>query len=146
MCMRAEYSVQYPLGRWRFILGIDSNVLRRYWHFIFFAAAVIVVLCLLYAWWSALFPFVLGLGFAYLFLPLLSWTERKVARHGKWRQAKRISLIILFLVILFGLIGFFFYYLVTTVISALSVLLYNAPYYISKSLLEIGRASCRERV
>ncbi len=127
--------MQYLLGRWRFILGIDGSVLRRYWRFIFFAATVIVVLCLLYAWWSALFPFVLGLGLAYLFLPLLSWTEKKVARPGKWRQAKRISLIILFLVILFGLIGFFFYYLVTTVIAALSVLLYNAPYYISKSLL-----------
>ena len=133
--MRVEHAAQYPLGREGFTLGIDSNVLRKYWRLILFAVVVIVALCLLFAWWNALFPFVLGLGLAYLLLPLLSWAEKKIVHSDKWRQAKRTFLIILFLVILFGLIGFFFYYLATTVIAAVSGLLYNAPYYISRSLL-----------
>ena len=114
-----------------------KNVFRRYWRLISLVVCIAIIFCLLYAWWNALFPFVLGLGLAYIFLPLLSWAEKKIARPGKWLQAKRSALIILFLIAVFGLIGLFFYYLATTVITALSVLIYNAPYYISSGLFAL---------
>jgi len=113
------------------------DVFRRHWRLIFFILGIIVVFWLLYSLRSAILPFVLGLVFAYLLLPVISWVERKLPRQGKLLQTKRVSLIILTFIVILGLVGFFSYFIVRAVINAFLVILPNAPQYISAGLLRL---------
>lgn len=113
------------------------GVFGRHQHLIVFLLGIIVVFCLLYVLRSAIFPFVLGLVFAYLFLPVISLVEERLPRQGKWQQTKRVCLIILLYLVILGLVAFFSYYVVTAVINAFSVLLQNAPQYISRGILSL---------
>ena len=111
-----------------------SSVFKRHWRLISFILGLIIVFWLLYALRSAIIPFVLGLVLAYLLLPVISWVERKLPRQDKWRQTKRVSLIIIIFILLLGLVGFLLYIIVTAVIDAFLVLINNAPQYISRAL------------
>ena len=113
------------------------SAFTRHWRLIFFILGIIIVFWLLYALRTAIFPFVLGLVLAYLLLPVISWAERRLPRQGKWLQTKRVSLIILTFIIILGLVGFFSYFIVTAVINAFSVIVQNAPEYISAGLLRL---------
>jgi predicted PurR-regulated permease PerM len=72
-------------------------------------------------------------------MPVISWAERKLPRQGKWRQAKRVSLILLIFIIILGLVAFLSFFVVSAVIDAFSVLLENAPQYISGGLYTLQR-------
>ena len=98
---------------------------------------VIIVFCLLYVLRGALFPFILGLVFVYLLLPIISSVEEKLPRQGKWQRTKRVCLILLLFLVILGLVAFLSYYIVTAVINAFSVLLQNAPQYISGGILSL---------
>ena len=113
------------------------DVFIRHWRLISFILGIIIVFWLLYALRSAIIPFVLGLVFAYLFLPVISWVEKKLPRQGRWVQTKRVSLIILTFIIILGLVGLFSYFIVVAVIDAFAVLVENAPQYISAGLLAL---------
>jgi len=110
------------------------DVFRRHWRLISFILGIIIIFWLLYALRSAILPFVLGLAFAYLLMPVISWVEKRLPRQGKWLQTKRVSLIILTFIIILGVVGFFSYFIVTAVINAFLVLVENAPQYISAGL------------
>ena len=114
-----------------------KSAFTRHRRLIFFILGIIIVFWLLYALRTAIFPFVLGLVLAYLLLPVISWVEKRLPRQGKWLQTKRVSLIILTFITLLGLVGFFSYFIVTAVINAFSVIVQNAPEYISASLLRL---------
>ena len=116
---------------------VAGGVFRRHWRLISFILVIIVVFWLLYALRSVIFAFAVGLVLAYLFLPIISWIEKRLPRQGKWLQAKRVSLIILIFTVILGLVGVLSYYIVTAVISAFSVLVNNAPQYISSALLTL---------
>ncbi len=110
---------------------------RQHWRLISFILGIIVVLWLLYALRGVVLPFVLGLVLVYLLLPAISWIEKKLPRRGKWRQTKRVSLIILSFLVILGLVGFFSYFLVVAVVDAFMVLINNASQYISASLFQL---------
>jgi len=110
------------------------SVFRRHWRLILLIIGIIIVFSLLYALRTAIFPFVIGLVLAYLLLPVISWAEERLPRQGKWRQTKRVSLIILIFIVILGLVGFFSFYIVTAVIGAFSVLIQHAPQYIAAGL------------
>jgi predicted PurR-regulated permease PerM len=110
------------------------SIFRRHWRLISFILGVIIVFWLLYALRSAIIPFALGLVLAYLLLPIIRWVEKKLPLQGKWRQTKRISIIMLLFIVILGLVGFFSYFIVTAVINAFVVLLENAPEYISAAI------------
>lgn len=110
------------------------GIFSRYWRLIFFILGIIIVFWLLYALRGAILPFVLGLVFAYLVLPVISWVEGKLPRQGKWLQTKRVSLIILTFIVVLGVVGFFSYFIVVAVADAFLVLVHNAPQYISAGL------------
>jgi len=112
-------------------------VFRRHWHLIIFILALIVIFWLLYALRSAIIPFVFGWVLAELFLPLISWVERKLPGKNRWQQTKRVLLIILVFIIILGLIGFLSFVVVTAVINAFSVLVENAPQYIAGGVLTL---------
>lgn len=114
-----------------------KSVFTRHRRLIFFILGIIIIFWLLYALRSAILPFIFGLVLAYLFLPVISWAERKLPRQGKWFQTKRVSLIVLIFIILLGLVGALSYYVVTAVIQAFLVLVENAPAYISWALLRL---------
>lgn len=110
------------------------DIFRRYWRLIFFILGIIIVCWLFYALRTAILPFVLGLVFAYLLLPLITWVEKRLPRQGKWLQTKRVSLILLTYIIILGLVGFFSYFIVTAIVKAFLVLVQNAHLYISWGL------------
>jgi len=118
-------------------LSTVRHIFERHWRLISFILGLIIVFWLLYALRSAIIPFVLGLVLAYLVLPIILWIERKLPRQDRWRQTKRISLIILIFIVLLGLVGFFSYFIVTAVIDAFRVIVSNAPQYISQGLLTL---------
>lgn len=113
------------------------DVVRRHWRLISFILGIIAVFWLLYALRAAILPFVLGLVLAYLFLPVISWIEKKLPGHGKWQQTKRVSSMILVFIVVLGLVGFLSFFIVTAVINAFMVLVNNAPQYISWSLIRL---------
>ena len=110
------------------------SVARRHWRLILLILGIIIVFWLLYALRSAIFPFVIGLVLAYLLLPVISWAEERLPRQGRWRQTKRVSLIILIFIVILGLVAFLSFFIVTAVVNAFLVILQNAPQYISASL------------
>jgi len=115
-------------------LDTVGSVFRRHWRLILIIVGIIIVLWLLYALRTAILPFVIGLVLVYLLLPVIRWAEKKLPRQGKLLQTKRVSLIILIFIVIFGLIGFMSFYIVTAVINAFSVLVQNAPLYIKAGL------------
>ncbi len=114
-----------------------KSVFARYRGLIFFILGVIIVFWLFYVLRSAILPFAFGLILAYILIPAISWAERKLPRQGEWRQAKRIFLIILIYIIILGLVGVLSYYVVTTVVHAIMILLENAPDYIYAGLFAL---------
>ncbi len=115
-----------------------GSVFRSHWRLISFILGIIIVFWLLYALRSAILPFAFGLVLAYFLLPIISWIEERLPLQGKWRQTKRVSLIILIFIVLLGLFGFLSYFIVTAVINAFLVLINNAPQYISRGLFELS--------
>jgi len=122
------------MGGTRYNLDTAKEVFRRHRRLISFMLGVIVVFWLLYALRSAILPFVLGMAFAYLLLPVITWVEKRLPRQGKWLQTKRVSLIVLTYVVILGLVGFFSYFIIIAVVDAFLVLVQNAPQYIAASL------------
>lgn len=114
-----------------------GSVFRKHRHLIIFLLAIVIVSGLLYALRIAIIPFVLGWVLAQLFLPVISWVERRLPGQGKWQQTKRVSLIILTFVIILGLIGFLSFFIVTAVVNAFIVLVQNAPQYIARGLFTL---------
>ena len=114
-----------------------KSVLGKHWHLISFVAGLIIVFWLLYIFRSVLLPFILGIVFAYLFVPVILWTEKHLPAKDKWQQAKRITLIILLFIVILGLTGLLSYLLIRAVINAFIVILPNAPEYISAILFTL---------
>lgn len=113
------------------------QALRRNWAIIAVTLGLIVIFLILYAFRGIFVPFLLGLFLAYLFMPLISWVERKTAYRGKHREARRVMLTLIIYLVVLGLIGLLLYYTVTTLISSISGIIQNAPGYTSDALLKI---------
>lgn len=115
-------------------MNTARETLRKYWRIVVLAAVIVVVASLLFALRQAILPFVVGLALVYLLLPVLSWVENRLPRHDRWLQAKRTALIVLFLIVIFGLLGLFFYFFATTLIGRFSALAQNVPQFVSQVL------------
>ena len=118
-------------------MNTATSLFIKHRRLILFLLAIFIISLLLYVLRNAVLVFAFGLVLAYLFRPLISWAEKRLPPHDKWQQAKRVSLVILALILIFGLIGLVLYYVITALIAAVSVIIQNAPYYISKSLLTL---------
>jgi len=114
-----------------------TDLLTKHWRLVALVLGTIIALWVLYLLRIALFPFVLGLIFAYLLMPVVSWLESKLPRQGSWLEFKRVfSIIVIFLIIL-CLVAVFSYFIVTAIIDASLQLAEGAPYFIGKSLYQI---------
>lgn len=108
--------------------------IERYRTLIIFVVSTAVALWLLYVLRSAMFPFILGVVVAYLLLPIVIWTERILPPRGGWFKSKRILSIALVFIVIFGVIGFLSYFVITDIINVFSYLLEHAPQFIAKAL------------
>ncbi|MFC1870309.1 AI-2E family transporter [Chloroflexota bacterium] len=116
-----------------------GSTFRRHRRQIFFILGIILIFCLLYALRSAILPFAFGWIIAQLFLPIISWVEKKLPGKGKWQQTKRVSSIILLFILILGLIAFFSFFIITAVVNAFISLVQNAPQYVAGGVLTLQK-------
>jgi len=109
----------------------------KHWRLVSLLLGIIVLFWILYLLRAVLLPFAVGLVLAYLFVPLISWVERKLPPRNKWAGFKRVSATLAIFLLLLGLIGGFSYFLATAVIDASQTLLHNAPYYFSEGFQNV---------
>lgn len=102
-----------------------------------FLLALIVVFWLLYVLRSVVLPFVVGLVLAYLLLPPITWAEKRLPRQGRWREAKRISLILLLYIVVLGIIVLIFYGTVTSLVNSFASFSSGLPDFIKESIRRI---------
>ena len=114
-----------------------TNLLAKHWRLVFLLLGIIVLFWVLYLLRTVLLPFAIGLVLAYLFLPIISWMERKLPPRNKWSGFKRVFSTLVIFLLLLGLIGGFSYFITTAIIDASYTLLQNAPYYFSEGLKNI---------
>lgn len=104
---------------------------------IYIGLGIVIVFLILYALRSAILPFITGLILAYIFMPLISLIEKKLPKQGKYRQTKRVLLILLIYLIIFGLIFLLSYYIVMAVFNAFLNIMNNASQYIEVAISRV---------
>jgi predicted PurR-regulated permease PerM len=107
---------------------------KRQWRLIIVILGIIIIFLLLYVFRSVMLPFICGLVLAYLLYPIVSWLERRLPGKSRWLSARRASLIAGLFIIVLVVVGLFTFYIITGVVSSLSILLKNAPQYFSEGL------------
>ncbi|MFC1903021.1 AI-2E family transporter [Chloroflexota bacterium] len=112
---------------------MTGDVFRRHRRLIIAVLGLVVIFVVLYALRQAVYSFVLGFLLAYNVMPLISWTERRLPRRGKWPVIKRGTLIIIIFIVTIVLLALVGFWLFATVISALEVLVKDAPHFISEA-------------
>lgn len=110
---------------------------QRHWRLELILAGIILLVLVLYALRSVILPFVVGIVLAYLLLPVIKWVERKLPGKGGWAGFKRIVLILLIYILLFGAASVFAFYIISALIHSFIELVNNAPAYISSSIATV---------
>ncbi len=104
---------------------------------ILFLVCLAVVFGLTYVLRSVLLPFLVGLVFAYLLLPVIKWVEQRLPKKDKWMNAKRVSLILMAYILALALLALFIIYVYFGVRESFSTIIQQAPQYISDGLFRI---------
>lgn len=113
------------------------HVVKRHWRLVAVTLSAIFAFWILYVLRSTLFPFVLGLVLAYVFMPAILWIERRLPGQDRWQRTKRVLAIVVIFVVILGLVVLFFFYFLSAFVSAFSVLPSNISQYISEALLRL---------
>ena len=114
-----------------------THFFSQHWRLVVLVVGTVIFLWVLYLLRMVIFPFALGLVFAYLLYPLITWMEAKFPGPGKWQGFKRVLSILIVFFILFTLLAIFSYVIATAVIDASVSLATGAPFFISKSLYQV---------
>ena len=115
-------------------MSAEENVFKRNRTLVVFLIGLLVVSVIIYILRTPLFPFLFGLVIVYLFLPVVSWFERKLPAQGKWSEGKRITVIVLIALSVTALVGVLLFVIIAAVVDSFSVLLKNAPEYFTSAL------------
>jgi predicted PurR-regulated permease PerM len=92
-----------------------------------FVALIVTYFLLIYALRSVLYPFIIGLVLAYIFLPIIKWIDRKMPKtQWHWQKRRALTIGITYLCLLLLFIGFTVY-LFASMRPALVSLETNAP-------------------
>ncbi|MFA5315946.1 MAG: AI-2E family transporter [Dehalococcoidales bacterium] len=110
---------------------------KRHRGLILFVIALVIAFLVFYALRSALLPFVMGLAMAYILVPPISWLEQKLPRPNRWRNTKRITIILVFFLVILTIASVLAFYFVNAIINAFTLLGQNAPTYLSSALYSI---------
>lgn len=108
--------------------------MRRYGMTLAAVGVLVLLMLLLYALRSALFPFALGLVLAYLMLPFISWSESHLPAKGKGAAGKRV--LVVAGIFALGIGGFTAgsFYIGTAIFRALNGLVARAPEFTAQAL------------
>jgi predicted PurR-regulated permease PerM len=117
--------------------------MTEFWHeqrrYIIFIVVSALILWVVYHWISFLLPFLLGLAFAYLFLPVVRWLERRLPPRYQLGEGKRVVSILLVFIVILGLLTFATYVSVITVANNGADLINNAAQYIKGAIDQLQR-------
>ena len=81
-------------------MEIKRNRLSKQWRLVAIIVGVIAVLVILYLLRWVLLPFLLSLILAYIFLPVVSWVEKRVHKNDEHHRARRaIAILIIYIFI-----------------------------------------------
>jgi predicted PurR-regulated permease PerM len=109
--------------------------IRKHGNLISFLVGLIIVFWLLYIFAPAVYPFIIGMLVAYIFLPVITWIEKKLPkRHHKWTTVIRVASIILIYIIILALTALISFLVITTILNSSWELIENTPKYFSDAL------------
>ena len=115
-------------------MNTASSFLKKQWRLISLVTGLVLLCVLLWTLRQALFPFGIALVLAYLMLPMLRWAEGKLPQHDRFRNTKHIILIVLFIILIFALVGLVIWLIVDIFIGTFSLLVANAPQFVSSGI------------
>ncbi len=115
-------------------MNTASDFVKKQWRLIFLITGLLLLCILLWTLRQALFPFGIALVLAYLMLPVLRLAEGKLPQNDRLRNAEHIILIVLFIALIFTLVGLIIYLFVDIFIGTFSSLVENAPQFISSGI------------
>lgn len=115
-------------------MNTASSFLKKQWRLVSLVTGLVLLCVLLWTLRQALFPFGIALVLAYLMLPILRWAEGKLPQHDRLRNAKHITLIVIFIILIFALVGLIIFLVVDIFIGTFSSLVSNAPHFISSGI------------
>ena len=121
-------------------MGAVGDAIRREWRLIAFILTLILVFGLLWFWRSVLLPFIIGLIFAYMLLPIIRWIEKRFSNLGKKRKLRdltRIITIIIVYLLALAIVGLLIFYIVNIISDALSTIKVDASEIIPNGLATI---------
>jgi len=118
-------------------LNTVNSIFKKNWRLISFIIGLLLLCTLLWILREVLFAFAVALVLAYLLLPALRWAENRLPQHDRFRHAKRVTLVVLFIALSIALVGLVIYLIVDIFIGAFTTLISNAPKFISSSILVI---------
>jgi predicted PurR-regulated permease PerM len=108
---------------------------RRHGNLISFLIGIVIVFWLLYVFAPAVYPFIIGMLVAYIFLPVIAWIEKKLPkRHQKWTSFIRVASIIMIYIVILALTALISFLVITTILNSSWELIDNTPKYISDAL------------
>lgn len=118
-------------------MATEVRFWKRYKTLILFLIGLTVVFSVIYSLRSVLLPFLVGVVLAYLLLPVIKWAEQRLPYQGKWMGAKRVILILLAYILALTLFALFIIYIYLGVRESFSIIISQAPQYISDGLVTI---------
>ncbi|MBI4284684.1 MAG: AI-2E family transporter [Chloroflexi bacterium] len=110
------------------------HIFVKHWPLIALTAVVILFFWILYLLRSLLLPFILGFILAYLLKPVVSWLERRLPRPERYLQAKRVTLLASFYLVVLGVVGTAAFYGFTMAVQSTATVVHNAYDYISSAI------------
>jgi predicted PurR-regulated permease PerM len=109
--------------------------IKRHGNLVSFLIGLSIVFWLLYVFAPAVYPFIIGILVAYIFLPIIAWIEKKLPkRHHKWTTIIRVASIILIYIVILALTALISFLVITTILNSSWELIENTPKYISGAL------------
>jgi predicted PurR-regulated permease PerM len=132
-------------------LRIEWNVVRvlnQYWRITLFIIALLLVFWFVWTLLNVLLPFILGLIFAYLLLPVMQWIEKKLPGKARWSSTKRILLIIFIYLLVVAALGLVLFFTIPQIITSATDFFTNLPKIIPDfiSRLQSWTSSIRQHI
>lgn len=102
-----------------------------------FILGMILVLWFIWALRSVFLPFIVGLLFAYLLLPIIRWIEKRWKGDARKQQIKRVTIILVVYLLALAVVGALVFYVIVVMGKSLLGMAQDAPQIIPNGLAAI---------
>lgn len=119
-------------------MAAAANTFKRNKALFFFLIGLIVLCAIIYGLREPLLPFFIGLVIAYLLLPVVDWTDKRLPFKKKGHEAQRIIVILVTFLVILVLICLIAFLVLSSFVGSFSMLIANAPTIISEGLQTLG--------